>query len=111
MELIYLWSIRLSQGGAKEQLGIGSDHTIIDWQSFIRDVCIEWHQNHPLLGGPGVEVELDESLFMKAKHNRGRNLGNDNWIFGGVERGTGMHFYLFLRGFMRFITVSGFIIL
>ena len=92
VEMIYYWAIRLSQGNVMEQLRIVSKSTLVDWFNFIRDICIEWHRNHPMLGGPGMEVEIDESLFMKAKNHRGRNLNNDDWILGGVERGTGRCF-------------------
>ena len=42
-------------------------------------------ENHTMLGGPGVVVELDESHFGKRMHHKGR-LVKGNWIFGGVER-------------------------
>lgn len=37
------------------------------------------------IGGEGIIVEIDESLFYKRKNNVGRILGS-GWIFGGVER-------------------------
>ncbi|EGT56863.1 hypothetical protein CAEBREN_08012 [Caenorhabditis brenneri] len=41
------------------------------------------------LGGPGVIVEIDESLFHKAKFSKGRMLMSpQTWVFGAVERGT-----------------------
>lgn len=42
-------------------------------------------ENREMLGGPGVEVELDEAHFGKRMHHRGR-IVKGNWIFGGVER-------------------------
>ena len=41
-----------------------------------------------MIGGPGVEVEIDESKFGKIKYNRGRQV-EGHWVFGGVERVTG----------------------
>ena len=40
------------------------------------------------IGGPGIEVEIDESKFGRWKYSRGR------WqeVFGGVERITGRSF-------------------
>ncbi|KII60848.1 hypothetical protein RF11_00600 [Thelohanellus kitauei] len=45
--------------------------------------CI--NDNRQVIGGPGVEVEIDESLFYRRKYNRGRILGC-GWFFGAVER-------------------------
>ena len=48
-----------------------------------------WKRNHPaVIGGPNVEVEIDESKFGKRKYNRGRTV-DGHWVFGGVERMTG----------------------
>ena len=36
--------------------------TAVDWYNFIRDVCAEYFSQDPVvIGGPGVEVEIDES--------------------------------------------------
>ena len=40
----------------------------MDWYNFIRDVCAEYFTRNPVvIGGPGVEVEIDESKFGKKK--------------------------------------------
>ena len=42
-----------------------------------------------VIGGPGKIVEIDESLFTKIKHNRGRQFKIKRiWVFGAIERGT-----------------------
>ncbi|KII69850.1 hypothetical protein RF11_13076 [Thelohanellus kitauei] len=43
------------------------------------------NDNREVIGGPGVEVGIDESLFYERKYNRGRILVN-RWFFGDVER-------------------------
>ena len=69
-----------------------SEPTAIDWYNFLRDVCAEYFAQHPVqIGGPGIEVEIDESKFGKRKYNRGR-WQEGHWVFGGVERITGRAF-------------------
>uniref|UniRef100_A0A0L8GSI5 Uncharacterized protein n=1 Tax=Octopus bimaculoides TaxID=37653 RepID=A0A0L8GSI5_OCTBM len=46
---------------------------------------IENHQDH--IGGPGVEVEIDETVIVKRKYNRGR-LVKTIGLFGRIERET-----------------------
>ena len=38
--------------------------TSVDWYNFIRDICIQYFIDHlAVIGGPGKEVEIDESKF------------------------------------------------
>nr|XP_054757950.1 uncharacterized protein LOC129264111 [Lytechinus pictus] len=39
---------------------------------------------YPVLGGPGVLVEIDESLFARRKNNVGRAVA-EKWVLGGYE--------------------------
>ena len=65
--------------------------TAVDWYNFIRDICIQFFIDHPaVVGGPGKEVEIDESKFGKRKYNRRAVEGH--WFFGGMERGSGESF-------------------
>ena len=69
-----------------------SEPTAIDWYNFIRDICAEYFRRNPVrIGGPGIEVENDESKFGRRKYNRGR-WQEGHWVFGGVERITGCSF-------------------
>ena len=50
------------------------------------------------IGGPGKIVEIDESLFTKIKHSRGKQLKIKRiWVFGGVERGTRNCFFFVVK--------------
>ena len=52
-------------------------------------MCAQYFVSHPaVIGGQGVEVEIDESKFGKRKYNRGRVV-DGHWVFGGMERTTG----------------------
>ena len=40
------------------------------------------------IGGPGIEVEVDESKFAKRKYHRGHRVGSKDWVLGGIEKHT-----------------------
>lgn len=68
-------------------------HTIVDWMEFYREVCFLHYTKNPVkIGGPGIVVEIDETVISKRKYNRGRLVSNQQWFFGGVERGSGRCF-------------------
>ena len=91
LRLIYLWATKTRAGQIVDDLKL-SHHTVIDWLNLLRDVCTQYFIDHPLeIGGPGAEVEIDESKFGRRKFHRGRYV-EGHWVFGGVERGTGKAF-------------------
>lgn len=96
LELIYHWSEDHSQTEMMIQVDI-ERHTAVDWCQFLRDICMQWVENHvgPIGGtdaaGNPIEVQIDESKFMHRKYHRGRNRAG-HWVFGGVEVGTNNRF-------------------
>ncbi|XP_046577408.1 E3 ubiquitin-protein ligase SHPRH-like [Haliotis rubra] len=42
-------------------------------------------EENEMIGGPGIEVEIDESKFGKRKFHRGRRV-DGVWVFGGIEK-------------------------
>lgn len=63
-----------------------SSKTITDWGNFFRDLCTEYFIKNPVqIGGENKIVEIDETVLVRRKYNRGRVV-DEQWIFGGVER-------------------------
>ncbi|XP_071152157.1 uncharacterized protein [Mytilus edulis] len=80
---IYLWSQESKVNTVVKQVDIG-EKTVIQMYQYLRDVCSTKLLNTPIeLGGPGVVVQIDESLFNhKSKYNRGRRPKKELWVFG-----------------------------
>ena len=78
---------------AVQELRIGSEHSIVDWNQYCRDIAVSHYVNNPVqIGGPGHKVEIDESLFSRRKYSRGRILP-EQWIFGGYDPATKEGFF------------------
>ena len=59
--------------------------TSVDWRSYCSEVCEHWFNNQEAIGGNGCIVEIDETLVVRKKYNKGRDLVQ-TWLFGGIER-------------------------
>ena len=65
-----------------------ASEAIFNWRNFVRDVYSEYFVRHPLrIGGPGHIVEIDESAFVRCKHNVGCVV-RTQWVFGGLDTET-----------------------
>jgi hypothetical protein len=77
-----------------------SKKCIIQWYSFLMEICSRWLMAQPLvqLGGLGQIVELDESfLGHRRKYNRGAFRGQQYIIFGILDRNTKKNYLLKLH--------------
>lgn len=93
-QLSYKDAIRETSIDCKDDNGVldvvtTSRETIMDYKRYCREVCLEIveEESHNQIGGPGLEVEIDESKFGKRKYQRGR-LVDGQWVFGGICRQT-----------------------
>ena len=69
-----------------------SSETLTNWRNHIRQLyslglAFENPNNDVFeeIGGLGIQVQIDESLFMKNRGNVGRILEGQKWVFAGVE--------------------------
>ncbi|GAB1610125.1 hypothetical protein Ahia01_001298500 [Argonauta hians] len=92
MLLSIFWAFSAGCGGGctydviMKETGVKSKRTLVDWFAFFRDIAVECFALHPRrIGGPGLIVEIDESLFVRRKYHRGRTVANQ-WVFGGFCR-------------------------
>ena len=69
-----------------------NDHTIADWGMFCRETTLEFLEgSSQKIGGHNKTVKIDESKVGRRKYNR-RHPVQGQWVFGGVERGSGKTF-------------------
>jgi len=72
-----------------------SEEAIVDYKNFFREVCQRYFERHPvIIGGPGKVVEIDETVITKRKYHRGQLRAQEQWFFGGVERGSSENCFL-----------------
>ena len=90
ISLIYCWSVGMAMSVTSTVLGL-SHPTVTDWYNFLREECsaklLRLAMEEKMLGGEGHIVEIDESVMIKRKYNRGgiRQQHNE-WVFGMYDR-------------------------
>ena len=97
IKMIYYFSIEMSQTKTAKELNV-SRSSIVDFFHKLKYVCVQdLKPDEIVLGGPNKVVEIDESLFARAKHNRGKDLKRKQfWVFGMKQRDSG-------RIYMKFV--------
>lgn len=60
---------------------------LIKWYVFCREICKSKIENEKI-GGPGLNVELDETHIYTPKYHRGRIYRHQLWWFDGICRET-----------------------
>lgn len=85
--LVYSWCKQTSHETAAEEIGC-SRPVISACYKRMRKLCAKINQKaNIILGGPGRQVEIDESLFVRVKHHKGKDLRREQvWVFGLYER-------------------------
>lgn len=82
---IYLWSTGYTCSKIMHELSF-TKRTVTEWSWFCRETCMAaMLQNCNKIGGPGIEVEIDESKFGRRKYYKGKRV-KGQWIMGGREK-------------------------
>lgn len=72
IELVWCWVNKFKVAQTEKITGRGH-HTVSDWFNLCRDVVAEQFKKRGKMGGKGLIVQIDESIFQgKRKYNRGR---------------------------------------
>ena len=67
---IYCWSREYTTHDfRRKELEMESETTIVDWNNYMREVCAQvLLADPPRIGGVGLTVEIDESLYVRRKN-------------------------------------------
>ena len=87
LRIVLHWGLQTRQ---TDQVGLieRSRQTIITMQQKLRTVAVKaLDKENQQLGGRNKVVEIDESLFVRVKHGKGKDLKRKQvWVFGMTER-------------------------
>ena len=85
--LAIFWLNKLSVGQVMGFVKKMSNETVTNYFGHFRQLVTNMIDKTKLvLGGEGVEVEINESKFSKRKYHRGHRVGTKDWVFGGIEK-------------------------
>ena len=87
LEVVFCWALKVPPYAAIPLTGL-SKPLVLQWYRWIREVCAQGLVALPpesfRFGGPGVTVQVDESVVAKRKFHRGRRVP-EQWVFGGYD--------------------------
>ncbi|QQP57462.1 Uncharacterized protein FKW44_002468 [Caligus rogercresseyi] len=96
IRLAWAWAQKMTVKTVPQVLGISSV-SAVRWYSIFREICSrKLSSSLRKIGGPGVVVQIDESLMAKRKYNRG-HLVPERWVFGGYCPDTKEGFLLMVN--------------
>ena len=81
--LIYFCATGLQNHLAVQYLSV-STAMVVQWYTYLRDICSWYLLNTApvVLGGPGQVVQVDKTLLIRTKYNRGRRRRSARqWLF------------------------------
>jgi len=87
MEFAYYWLSKATSKQIETYLGL-SDKTVTAFTHYLQQLVGDsLNEVDLVIGGPGIEVEVDETKLGKVKNHRGHRV-DGVWVLVGVERTT-----------------------
>ena len=100
VSLLFCWLNRFRVTAAAQATNTGNT-TAVDHYSMCREICEVIMSNEILqrqFGGPGIEVEVDETFLTRRKYHKGRHLRSETVTLLGIyERATKLGFHVQVR--------------
>ncbi|RNA28378.1 hypothetical protein BpHYR1_046437 [Brachionus plicatilis] len=88
LKIIFHWSLQVCQNDIKTLVGV-SPVTINRIFQKLRIMCLkDFNKSNVTLGGHGEIVEIDESLFVRVKHHKGKDLKRKQYNKTLVNEGS-----------------------
>jgi transposase-like protein len=83
LTIVIHWALQTPQCDQAELVDCDRKTVGMLHQKLRKVACEALYQQHTVLGGVGKVVEIDESLFVKVKHHKGKDMNRPQiWIFG-----------------------------
>jgi len=88
LHVTFCWAAKVPVRSASAITGV-HEKSVSQWYIFLKELCSKDLLNNPnyVFGGPGVVVQIDESLVAKRKYNVGRDV-EQQWVFGLYDTST-----------------------